>query len=454
MANSVKYAIVDIETTGGAHANEKITEIAIIVLEENGEIIESYETLINPLRRIPPHITRLTGITNQMVANSPTFEEVAYKINALTDQAIFVAHNVGFDYGFLQLEFSRIGIEFKRRRLCTVKLSRAVFPGFRSYSLGNLIKRFDIQVADRHRAMADTQATVIVFQEILKKDTKQTLELQLNNGLLEKDLPSAISIDVLHDLPEETGVYFFHDAEGKILYIGKGINIQTKVMRQLANNSDRMKRLKNELCSITCEPTGNKLIMLITEVLELDTHRPKFNLNINKNRFGFCIHQYKNASGHICLAVAPKKRRLHVIAEYETLVEAEELLLKKSSEAGICCRYIITTQPKLSNCPACSEQRSPDAHNKRVEQTIETLHIPFKRNFVLIGKGRTQEERSVIQIQDGHFYGFGFFEPEYTKSMQDLLDSIHSKTHLPVFEYFIKMAIRKKEYYKLIVNDG
>jgi len=450
MVKNKKYAIVDIETTGGGNGFEKITEIAIVIVQ-NSQILESYETLINPQRSIPSFITGLTGITNEMVADAPIFEEVADRILEMTDDAIFVAHNVGFDYGFIQLEFRKIGVKFRSRRLCTVQLSRAAFPDMRSFGLDKLIKKFDINALDRHRAMADTQATVIVFEEILKVIDEETLELQLNNGLLERYLPPHISMDVLHELPEFTGVYYYHDEAGNVLYVGKGINIQKKVMRQLANNSDRMKRLKNEMRSITYEPTATKLIMQITEVLELDQLRPKYNLNINKNRFGYCVHQYMNAAGYNCLAVAKKKKQLNVIAEFETLVEAEEVLVAKAKEAGICCQYISTNQPRLAPCRDClAPDQNTEDHNKNVALTIETLHVPFKRNFVLIDKGRTREEGSVVQIRDGHFCGFGFFDREYTKIFQDVVDTVDSKPHLPVFEYFIKMSIRKKKFKRLM----
>ena len=146
------YAIVDLETTGGLAKRDKITEIGI-VLFDGKEVLETYQTLVNPGRSIPPEITRITNITNDMVADAPYFYEVAKRVVELTEGAIFVAHNVRFDYSFLKEEFASLGYTFTKRQLCTVRLSRKAFPGLKSYSLGNLIKHFKIEVSARHRAL-------------------------------------------------------------------------------------------------------------------------------------------------------------------------------------------------------------------------------------------------------------------------------------------------------------
>ncbi len=161
------FAVIDIETTGASYKYGKITEIAIII--HNGtEIIDTFFTLINPEMDIPYFITRLTGITNEMVAEAPRFYEVAKKIVEITAGCIFVAHNAGFDYSFIREEFSRLGYEYHRKVLDTVKLSRKYFPGYRSYSLGKLCENLGIIIENRHRAEGDALATAKVFDLILK----------------------------------------------------------------------------------------------------------------------------------------------------------------------------------------------------------------------------------------------------------------------------------------------
>jgi len=171
------YAIIDIETTGQASSTGKITEIAIFI--HNGfEITDSYTSLINPECYIPGFITSLTGIDNEMVKNAPRFFEIARKIVEITQDKIFVAHNVSFDYRFIQEEFIRLGYDYQRKTMCTVRMGRKFIPGYKSYSLGKLCDELNISINGRHRAAGDALATVKLFEMILArkalKESKQT----------------------------------------------------------------------------------------------------------------------------------------------------------------------------------------------------------------------------------------------------------------------------------------
>ncbi len=172
------YAIVDIETTGGYAAANGITEISIHVFDGN-KIVEKFETLINPCQPIPRYIQALTGINDEMVADAPKFEEIAEKIYAILHDKIFIAHNVNFDYSFIKEGLQEAGYSFNSKKLCTVRLSRKIFPGFPSYSLGNLCQSLQITITDRHRAGGDTEATVKVFQKLLENDKGQHIQKSL-----------------------------------------------------------------------------------------------------------------------------------------------------------------------------------------------------------------------------------------------------------------------------------
>jgi len=164
------FTVIDIETTGNLYKYGKITEIAIVSFNGN-HITETFQTLINPEMDIPYRISRLTGITNQMVADAPVFPVIARKIVELTAGKIFVAHNVNFDYQFIREEFIRLGYTFDRKKLCTVKLSRKLLPGHASYSLGNICHDLGIEIEGRHRAMGDALATTRLFQILLEKNS-------------------------------------------------------------------------------------------------------------------------------------------------------------------------------------------------------------------------------------------------------------------------------------------
>ena len=166
------YAIVDIETTGSYASAHGITEVAIYVFDGT-RVTEKFETLINPGQPIPRYIQSFTGITDEMVANAPAFEQVAERIYHLLDRNIFIAHNVNFDYSFLKSHLLKNGHDLKSKKLCTVRLSRKIFPGFPSYSLGNLCRSLAIEINNRHRAGGDAEATVKVFGKLLENDKEE-----------------------------------------------------------------------------------------------------------------------------------------------------------------------------------------------------------------------------------------------------------------------------------------
>lgn len=166
------YAIIDIETSGGNHKNGKITEIAIY--KHDGEkIVDEFVSLVNPETKIDWYVRKLTGITDDMVKDAPKFYEVARQVVDITKGCVFIAHNVDFDYGFIKEEFKKLNYHYKRKKLCTVQLSRKLLPGKQSYSLGKLCKEIGIELEDRHRAAGDALATVKLFEMLLEADKQQ-----------------------------------------------------------------------------------------------------------------------------------------------------------------------------------------------------------------------------------------------------------------------------------------
>ena len=211
----MEFAIVDIETTGGHAAGNAITEVAIQI-HDGEKIIKSYETLINPGTPIPYYISGLTGITNQMVKNAPSFSTVAAAIFELLNNRVFVAHSVNFDYSFLKNELKLSGYELNCKKLCTVRLSRKTFPGLPSYSLGNLCGSLEIPLQNRHRAGGDAAATVVLFEKILAADG-EAIHKFLKRGSKEQALPPNLPKEEFEKLPETTGVYYFHNRKGKVI---------------------------------------------------------------------------------------------------------------------------------------------------------------------------------------------------------------------------------------------
>lgn len=208
------YAIVDIETTGGYASNNDITEVCIVLHDGTG-VTGRFETLIRPVVPIPYYIQNLTGITNEMVASAPRFGEVALRIFEMLQGKVFIAHNVNFDYSFLRFHLLQSGFELASQKLCTVRLTKKVFPGLPSYSLGNICRHFEIPVAKRHRAGGDTTATVQLFEHILKNDGYIHIADFLRRGSREQSLPPHLPKEQVLNLPYSPGVYYFHTGRGK-----------------------------------------------------------------------------------------------------------------------------------------------------------------------------------------------------------------------------------------------
>jgi DNA polymerase-3 subunit epsilon len=284
------FAIVDIETTGGSPVTDKITEIAII-MHDGRKITDEFVTLINPERNIPYHITSLTGITNEMVADAPRFYEVARRIVELTENKTFVAHNSGFDYSFIRSEFRSLGYKYQREQLCTVKLSRKLIPGLRSYSLGTLCSELGIEIIGRHRAAGDAMATARLFDILMDLNNTNGLDLFNIRKILKYDLHPDMNPDLILNLPEEAGLYYFYNDHQELIYIGKSRNIKSRVIAHINNNSSKKAiQMRHEIADISYELTGSELIALLKESEEIKIKKPHYNRN--KRRALFQSREY------------------------------------------------------------------------------------------------------------------------------------------------------------------
>lgn len=299
MSDSPTYSVIDIETTGGHRFGNRIIEIAIVNLRD-GKIIDEFETLINPERFIPVSISYFTGITNEMVQDAPKFYQVAKKIVEMTEGSIFVAHNVYFDFNFIKAEFASLGYNFKKPKLCTVRLARKLIPGYASYSLGKLCVDLGIEINNRHRAMGDTRATVELLKLLLEKKPDlhtATDEFQGKKILL----PPNVSRDEYENLPNSPGVYYFWDEHENLLYIGKSKDIKKRVAShfRIDIQSAKERELKGAIHKITFEQTGNDLCAKLYECHQIKTLRPQFNRSMNRVRFPYILSWAENMWGFL-----------------------------------------------------------------------------------------------------------------------------------------------------------
>ncbi|PHN01417.1 exonuclease domain-containing protein [Flavilitoribacter nigricans] len=459
---SKRYAIVDIETTGGRASRDKITEIAVVI-HDGQRIIDSFESLVNPECYIPYGITQLTGITQEMVADAPKFYEIARKFVEITEGAVFVAHNVRFDYGFIREEFARLGYTYSRRQLCTVRLSRKSFPGLPSYSLGNLIRHFRIQVNDRHRAMADVMATVQLFERILDQEkSEQEIKQMVNLGIRESKLPKNLSIEKIHALPEDCGVYYLHDEQGRVVYVGKSINIRKRIAEHFADQTEKARKLQERVHDISYELTGSELLALLLESFEIKRLSPPVNRAQRMRNFPFVIHYYHNEAGYLCFEMARvaarERKKLQLVSEYPTMSRAKSRLEYIFREYELCARYCQLDSSRgpcfhfhLQQCRgACAHVESPEEYNLRAAEALERLSTIFEQDFFILDNGRHRDEYSVVHIQDGAYRGFGYIGQDDNLSVTMLRDAIKNYPSSPETTRIIQRYLHQNPKIKII----
>ena len=281
------YAILDIETTGGKFNEEGITEIAIYKFDGH-QVIDQFISLVNPEREIQQFVVKLTGINSKMLKNAPKFYEVAKRIVEITKDCIIIAHNAAFDYRILRTEFDRLGFDFERNTLCTVELSQQLIENQPSYSLGKLTRSLGIPITDRHRANGDALATIQLFKLLLEKDTKKDIiqnSIKYFDGRLEKEKLK----NLIDEIPRVQGIYYIHDSNGKVIFIGKGKNIKYEINNLFIKTTKRAVKIQERATTVSYNKTGNELFTRLKYYLELETLAPKFNfkkvVKITKENF-------------------------------------------------------------------------------------------------------------------------------------------------------------------------
>jgi len=406
------YSIIDIETTGLHSGSEKITEIAIFLHDGNG-IVDEFTTLINPERKIPYYIVQMTGINDRMVKDAPKFYEVAAKILEMTGDAVFVAHNANFDYNFVRSEFRQLGYDFKREKLCTVKLSRKLLPGRRSYSLGKLTAELGIDNEGRHRARGDALATVRLFEMLLMIE-KDVLNLSL------KGLQVNFDKKAIRELPEAPGIYYFYDDDGEVIYIGKSKNIRERVISHFTNNTSKREiEMRNRVAGISHELTGNELIALLLESAEIKKNKPLYNRAQRRTSFRHGLFLFTDEQGYIRFKIEDIKGKESPVTTFTTRTTAREHLLRMTGEYNLCQKLCGLYETRgccfhytIHQCRgACIGMEPPETYNERALASVDR-YVYDHHSFLIIDRGRRSGEQSVVLVENGRYLGFGFADTE------------------------------------------
>jgi len=454
------FAIIDIETCGSKYEYKKggITEICILI-HDGLQVVDKFTTLINPECNIGGFFRNLTGITNEMVADAPKFHEVAKKINEMTENQIFVAHNVGFDYNFIKEQFASLGFKYKRETLCTVRLARKLLPGRISYSLGHLCASLNIHIENRHRAEGDAVATAKLFDLLMQTKSSDPRYKKMGiEGIMTVRIDK-IKEYILKKLPEECGVYYFLDKDQKIIYIGKSVNMYNRALSHFNTKENKGKRMLNELYNVDFVLTGSEAIALLLESEEIKKHKPKFNRSRVKDNFTHCIDWFKDERGIINFHIVPMEESEKPLQAFVNMFKARECFDNLIDEYSLCLNYCgfnsagtVCFNHQIKKCHGiCVEKEEVKEYNIRANEILKSYISPDV-NYALIDKGRTSGEFSIILVENRKYVGHGYIDSSFSVSHpNDFYDYITKAEYYPDSDIILRGWLKRSNVLKKLV---
>jgi DNA polymerase-3 subunit epsilon len=459
---------LDIETSGSNAQSSKIIEIGAIRVED-GVTVNEFKSLVNPGSDVSYWITNLTGIHNSDLTDAPYFEDIADQLSKILDGAIFIAHNVRFDYSFVKKQLEASGYKYNPKLLCTVRLSRALFPGNKGHSLEKIIERHGIQVSARHRAYDDAKAIKDFAELVYTSQGHDEFQLAVNKQLRSQSLPPNLSEEQVQNMSTSPGVYVFENEQGQPIYIGKSVNLKKRVMSHFTQDtkSNREMKLSQNAHNIGVIETKSELEALLLESKLVKEMLPTYNRQLRRTRSHFVLLKSVNESGYTTITIADRdlareedlediygiypskaKARSALMAKQKTYDLCPKLLnLEKAS--GFCFSY------QLGKCKgACGGIETPLRYNGRVEIALDRSKVeswPFRSaiamsvnddeaividNWIILGylntaEGIDENFRSVERNFDVDTYRIlrSFIAKYKTKLTIKLIDK-HSLTNL------------------------
>jgi DNA polymerase-3 subunit epsilon len=382
------YVLLDLETTGATPSYDRITEIALIRFEYGVET-ERWQTLVNPGVSIPSFISRLTGITNDMVQGAPTFEDIASILYNYLDGAVLAAHNVRFDYGFLKSEYRRLGAVLCQKVMCTVKLSRTLYPHHDGHSLDAIMARHGLACSARHRAMGDVEL-VVAYVELAKRQLGDAAVLDAVAGLIHgPSLPPGLDPAFLDEIPEEPGVYLFYGQNELPLYIGKSVALRSRVLSHFSGDhaSGRDMQIGQEIKRVEWIETAGELGALLLEARLIKELQPVHNRRLRAHKL-FALSLAAGLNQFPMVRVVTQEEIHPEVFEYlfglfRSKRSAINTLRKILKEQRLCPRVIGIESGKgacfssqLEQCDGvCAGQEKPELHYLRLKLALMPLRL-------------------------------------------------------------------------------
>lgn len=452
------FAIVDIETCGSRYEFRKGRIIEICIVMHDGlSVTNTFTTLINPECFISPYFTRISGITNEMVAHAPKFHEVARQIIDCTEGRIFVAHNASFDYHFIRDEFNALGYTYRRETLCTVRLSRKLIPNRISYSLGHLCASLGIHIEGRHRAEGDAVATAALFDLLIRlKNEDPRYRNQGVEALMVRRIDK-IKAYILQKLPETCGVYYFLNREKEIIYIGKSTNMYNRALQHFQGGTKKSGKLLGELMNVDFVETGSELVALLMEAEEIKKHKPRYNAQRKNKEFSHCIDYFTDAQGVINFKIVSADASQDALLQFNTYSTARERVDSWIAEHQLCLSHCGLT-PKGSSCfhhqihqckGICNQEEDVASYNLRASKIV-AAHSFATPSFVIIDRGRQPDERALVLVQNNRYKGFGYLSGDNPCSPNELVECIQPAWYYPDANDLIRGWMRNRRDLRVI----
>lgn len=430
---------LDLETTGAMPLRDRITEIALVRFEHGVEVAR-WQTLVNPEQPIPPFIQQLTTISNEMVANAPVFADVADKLLGFLEGSVLAAHNVRFDHGFMKAEFKRIGITFRQKVLCTVKLSRLLYPQHKSHGLDAIMQRHNLTTIARHRAMGDVEV-MLAFLESARLELGEAPILRAAAQLMSQPtLPAHLDATLLEDMPETPGVYLFYGENDLPLYIGKSANIRARVLSHFSSDhaSTKEMRISQEIKHIEWLTTAGDFSALLLESKLIKERQPIYNRQLRNERqlYSWKLNTDMHAKSLLTLVRENDINPIELGVLFGTFKSKRQAVeaLRKIADAHQLCPRLLGLEPadsgacfssQTKRCKgACCGRESPELHYLRLQQALTAHKLKTWPYAGKIGIREQNAENDKIQLHIfEHWTYLGAIESE-----SDLSEKLQEKT--------------------------
>jgi DNA polymerase-3 subunit epsilon len=409
---SKTYAIVDVETTGASPVFDRVIEIGILRIE-NGEIVKTFNSLIDPQTSLHPSIERITGIQAEELSGKPTFEDLRDQISELLEGAIFVAHNARFDYGFIKNELKRSGTNFNAKCLCTVRLSRKLFPNFKKHDLSSVIDRFNLECINRHRAYDDAAVLWDFLKRIETMGKEKELEEAIVNLLKANTLPQFLNDETIKALPEGPGVYIFYGEDNEVLYVGKSKNVRFRVLSHFSNDhgSSKEMHLCQQTTRVVGQETAGELSALLLESKLVKELYPLYNRQLRRQSELVIARRIKTKKyPSVVLERANsilEDEYKNILGIFKSISQAKTYIREGATERKLCPQVLGLEKSKgacfnhqIGKCEgACVEKETVKDFTKRFEEMFKKRRLrswPFKGPILIKEKKNDEENHSFV----------------------------------------------------------